>query len=169
MALKTIKVVTRWRQHDGSPLVGKTVSAELTVPEIDEGIVVPVRVKMDTDENGVAILNLWPNERGQHGSKYQVTCGTTYFFITVPDGDADQEYPMELFINQAPYPSLSATEALLAQVQAIATRLQVGPSMLPTAIGQGETFAIPEGYQAAFFIPPTIDGDVLIDGDFVEV
>ena len=44
-----------------------------------------------------------------------------------------------------------------------------GGGFVPTYIGEGETFTVPENTQALYALPILVDGDLVIDGDLVEV
>lgn len=63
----------------GKPIAGARVTANLSSFEVYQGFVVPQLSTVVADNNGVAILNLWPNTLGVLGSHYKIT-------ITSPNG-----------------------------------------------------------------------------------
>lgn len=122
MTLKTRKIRVNLTAPNGSPEVGIGLSATLTVAEIDGGMVVPEAVYGSTDATGMALLNLWPNARGVAGSQYRVVAQRGGMLllnclITVPDGDASAEIPIESIVNQAPFPPIDAAQQALAAAQ----------------------------------------------------
>lgn len=58
--------------QDGDPVEGATISTKLTHYEIYQGHVVPDEMTALTDVDGLAVLELWPNELGSTGSSYKV-------------------------------------------------------------------------------------------------
>lgn len=70
MSIPKVAVTIKLRKQDGSPFNGATVTATLSHIEIYNGLVIPKRTEGTTDAEGVAILDLFPNERGTEGSFY---------------------------------------------------------------------------------------------------
>lgn len=77
MSLTTCAVSFRIFTDDGLPDAGATVSAILNQFEIYNGYVVPDLVSGTTDANGLAVLNLWPNELGSTASMYTIRIKST--------------------------------------------------------------------------------------------
>lgn len=44
-----------------------------------------------------------------------------------------------------------------------------GGGFVPTYIAEGETFTVPENTQALYVLPILVDGDLVIDGNLVEI
>lgn len=123
MTLKTRPIRINLSSPDAQLSAGIGVSASLTVYEVDGGIVVPSMVYGSTDATGSALLHLWPNSRGVAGSQYRIVAQRAgalllNVLITVPDGDAAVEIPVESIINQAPYPVVSAAQQAVTDAQA---------------------------------------------------
>jgi hypothetical protein len=58
--------------QEGAPVPGATFDAVLNQFEVYQGYVVPQRVIGTADEQGVCVLNLWPNQLGSVESAYVV-------------------------------------------------------------------------------------------------
>jgi hypothetical protein len=63
MTLPTAPILVALHDAEGEPLTPVTVSAFLSRPEVDDGIVVPWEVRETTTAAGTCTLNLWPNAR----------------------------------------------------------------------------------------------------------
>lgn len=77
MALQTCAVTCVMHGQDGQPEAGATFEAKLNRFEIYQGYVVPEVVRGTADENGVCILDLWPNQLGATESLYDVKMRST--------------------------------------------------------------------------------------------
>lgn len=123
MALKTVNITGKLYNPDGTPAANATGTAVLTRLEVDDGTVVPSVVSFTTDAAGLLDINLWPNERGQAGSRYRLRAktaknGIVDTMITVPDSDA----PVSLddVIEAVPYPPVEYSKKILEQAQTAA-------------------------------------------------
>jgi len=120
--LTTTTVKFRLSREDGNPLVGALVTAALTRPDTDVGMVVPSRkVQASTDITGVCTIGLWPNSRGTTGSQYKVSIETSTgyvdeYTITVPESVG--EVLVETIKSTPPYPTVSAAQLALEAAQA---------------------------------------------------
>lgn len=72
MPLPTCEVVCVMHDQEGAPVPGATFDAVLNQFEVYQGYVVPQRVIGTADEQGVCVLNLWPNQLGSVESAYVV-------------------------------------------------------------------------------------------------
>lgn len=63
--------------QDGEPDPGAIVTAKLNRYEVYNGHIVPESMSATADENGLAVLELWPNELGSTGSAYEVKIAPT--------------------------------------------------------------------------------------------
>jgi hypothetical protein len=70
--LPRCRVNVRVYGQDGIPEVGARVSATLNTFEVYQGYVVPQRYEGTTDEDGLCVLELFPNELGSVESNYRV-------------------------------------------------------------------------------------------------
>lgn len=120
MALKTVNITGKLYNPDGTPAANATGTAVLTRLEVDDGTVVPSVVSFTTDAAGLLDINLWPNERGQAGSRYRLRAktaknGIVDTMITVPDSDV----PVSLddVIEAVPYPPVEYSKKILEQAQ----------------------------------------------------
>lgn len=75
--LPTCAVSCTVYDQSGNPDVGATVTAKLSSYEVYNGYVVPEQVSGVTDAQGVAVLNLWPNQLGAVESHYDITIKPT--------------------------------------------------------------------------------------------
>ncbi len=73
MPLPSCAVQVPLRRADDSPLVGATVTAQLSQTETFLGEIAPAFVVSTTNSEGLAVLNLFPNDRGTQQSLYDVT------------------------------------------------------------------------------------------------
>jgi hypothetical protein len=72
-AIPTVTVTAKIYDQKGNPVPKAVISMRLSTVERYEGYVVPHIVRAETDEDGVAHLEVWPNELGSEGSEYEVT------------------------------------------------------------------------------------------------
>lgn len=72
MNTPTIEVTCTAHDQNGNPIVGGRITARLDRTETYQGFVVPEKVEVITNDQGIAILNLWPNELGSAGSSYRI-------------------------------------------------------------------------------------------------
>ena len=77
--IPTVPVTVNFADQNGHPMAGGKVSAVLTRNELYNGFVVPNQVTVVSDANGVAVLNLFPNQLGSQSSQY-------IFKLTQPGG-----------------------------------------------------------------------------------
>lgn len=95
MTLQTRAVTCTITDQDGAPVAGASVRFRLSAPDLDGAVVVPVQnYTVTTDDDGVAVADVWPNARGETGSYYRVTArriGTRQNVLSgyavVPDED----------------------------------------------------------------------------------
>ena len=71
--LPTVNVTARINDQQGNPVKDAIVRMRLSTVEKYQGLVVPREWQETTDENGVAVLKVFPNELGSNGSEYHVT------------------------------------------------------------------------------------------------
>lgn len=68
-----VNVTARICDQGGLPIRRARVTMRLTTIERYMGLVVPREVSQYTDDNGIAVLSVWPNELGTEGSEYLCT------------------------------------------------------------------------------------------------
>lgn len=78
MALTTVTVSIDIEQCSGVPLPNAKVDFELTSIDISGAIVVPQRVSVTCNANGIGSISLWANASGSQGSQYKVTAFDQY-------------------------------------------------------------------------------------------
>lgn len=91
----TVNVTVEANDQQGNPMAHAVVVAKLNRDDMDPntGYVAPEEIIVDADENGIAILKLWPNVRGNRGSKYKFqiinpdTGVPLRLMATIPDED----------------------------------------------------------------------------------
>lgn len=117
--MHTVQVTCTLHSENGSPLYKNVqVIAVLSHLEKDEGLVVPKETYAIPDENGVAILNLFPNELGTESSYYtfyikQYTSNLhTIDNVVVPNADCNLWEIVEL----DPYPLRNAGDIITANM-----------------------------------------------------
>lgn len=121
MSIPTVNVAVRVHLADGQPAQGAVVTAELDRPEVDGGYIVPRRFEGLLNDQGEAVLALWPNARGSTASRYAVTVrvGAKQLLqvsAVVPQADVNLTDIAEL----PAYPGKSAGEAFNEVAQAAA-------------------------------------------------
>lgn len=93
MITRTVNVLVE--DQNGVPYADAIITAVLDRTDLDpdSGYVVPAQATFRSDVNGEAVMELWPNARGDKGSRYRVTATTTNgklifdVWATVPDVD----------------------------------------------------------------------------------
>ncbi|MCT4627939.1 hypothetical protein [Halodesulfovibrio sp.] len=83
--IPTVAVTALIYDQDGQPVEGAEIEARLESLERYKGLVVPNMLEVVTDAEGVAVMNLFPNELGTEGSEYR-------FRVIHPDGRTDTLY-----------------------------------------------------------------------------
>jgi hypothetical protein len=73
MSIPTCAVTCTFTDVNDAPVAQAEVVARLSKAEIYLGVVVPLKVKGTTDDNGVVVLDLWPNELGGAGTHYTIS------------------------------------------------------------------------------------------------
>lgn len=68
----TVKVTILAADQQGNRMSGAFITCILNKVDVDDvaGYVSPEEIFVTADVNGMAVLELWPNERGSQGSKY---------------------------------------------------------------------------------------------------
>ena len=150
----------------GAIAAGATVTARLTRPDVDAGVVVPTPpVSGKTGANGQCTLALWPNSRGVNGSQYEieVSDGPSVihnFLITVPEQVG--VVLAETIINQVPYPTVDAAQAALTAAQAAAAEAANASRLTIGTVTEGAAAATITGDAGAqvlnLVIPAAPDG-----------
>jgi hypothetical protein len=137
MTLKTVPVTGVLYLADGTtPAASTLVTATLTTPDQDQtdpNVVVPSQVTATTDASGNFTLRLWPNTRGVNGSQYWVRSNIhgalpanwlLNVLITVPDGDANTNVPINTITNRTGPSVLSDSRAAMLAAQGFAVQAQ---------------------------------------------
>lgn len=129
MQITTVPVTLRAFDQSGNPVVGARVLAKLNRTEQSNGFVVPEQVEGITNAQGIAVLNLWPNELGSNGSSYRIRAwnpdtGSKFLDASavVPNAPADID---EIILKQ-PYPAVDAAEAALIAVNLAKSEVLAG-------------------------------------------
>ncbi len=123
MSIPAVPVTVRLYDQDGNPVSGASVTAKLTTTERYGGYVVPKEYRGETDANGVAVVNVFPNELGTEGSEYKfkivdmATGKTVSVFATVPNVACELHQISEL----EPYLVRGAGTIVTAEVAGYAT------------------------------------------------
>lgn len=120
----TIPVTCRASDQNGNPIVEGRFVAKLDREEIYEGFVVPEEIEGFTNDQGICVLNLWPNALGVNGSGYRVRAwnpDTGKLFLdgiaVVPNAPCN----LDQIITLEPYPEIDAAQqALIASQAALA-------------------------------------------------
>jgi hypothetical protein len=118
--MKIVKVTCRSTDQNGLPVARARITATLVRTEIDAGFVAPRPTAAVADDDGVAVLSLWPNALGVAGSTYKVVginpaTGREFInaLISVPNSDCN----LHEILIQAPFPPVSASERALVAAQ----------------------------------------------------
>ena len=102
MAIETTNVTVRVNDQTGNPVSGAIVSAKLMTTEKNTGFVLPKEVTGETNDSGVVVLAVFPNELGTEGSEYQFriedprTGKVVKIFAVVPNADCELHSIAEL-------------------------------------------------------------------------
>ncbi len=104
--ITTVAVTIQCNAPDGTPISGAIVSARLSGADIYDGYILPEEVSGTADENGLLVLDLWPNELGSTESYYKVAITNpddgrvVKVDATIPNSDCQ----LHLVANLPPYP-----------------------------------------------------------------
>ena len=120
MSIPTVPVTCKAANSEGQGIAGAIFRAQLDKTEKYQGYVVPDVVEAVADENGVAILNLWPNALGVSGSLYRIVgfsilsrlkfLDTT---VSVPDSPCN----LHEITTASPAPTLDAAQQAILAAQ----------------------------------------------------
>lgn len=107
MSVPTVNVTLELRDQTNDPLVGARVLVKLTNTDVSTAYIVTEELTFTTDENGLVVMALWPNELGATESRYRVrawdnTTGRKVLDVlaTIPNSDCNLPDVAEL----PPYP-----------------------------------------------------------------
>ena len=110
--IPTVKITCTAFGQKGEVLVGARFEAVLDRLEIYNGFVVPEKIYGYTDENGVCVLEVWPNALGANGSGYtikgwDVVSGRLFLDsrMVVPNSDCI----LEQILVAEPFPPVSVS------------------------------------------------------------
>ena len=116
----TVPVTCLLSDQNGNPVAGARLTATLNQTEIFQGFVVPENVTATTGDDGVAVLDLWPNALGVNGSTYLVTAvnpdtGRKFLdaLVSVPNSACN----LHQIVTAEPYPAIDASQQALAAAQ----------------------------------------------------
>jgi len=116
----TVPVTCTASDQNGNPVAGARLTAKLNQTEIYQGLVVPEIVSAVAGADGVAILNLWPNQLGTQGSTYRITAvnpdtGKKYLDsqVSVPNSACN----LHQILLLEPYPAIDAAQHAIAAAQ----------------------------------------------------
>lgn len=121
-ALPTVPVRISVYDQSGSPVSGGRVTARLDRTDYMDGYVIaPETLEGETNDAGLCILNLWPNELGTSGSLYKVVAynpddqNRRYLnvLVAVPNAACQLEH----ILQQQPFPPIDAAQAALQAAQ----------------------------------------------------
>ena len=70
MSVPTVQVTIKLNDQSGAPVPGARVIARLTSTERYQGYVVPKEYTGEAGADGIAVVNIFPNELGSEGSEY---------------------------------------------------------------------------------------------------
>ena len=120
MTTTTVAVTCQANDQNGNPVAGAVLTAKLNQTEIYNGFVVPEKVEAIADTNGVAVLNLWPNELGVNGSMYTITAinpDTGKKFLNTTVSVPNSACFLHNIVTAEPYPAIDASAQALAAAQ----------------------------------------------------
>jgi len=139
MAIPTVTVTAQIDLQNGDPAVGARIIARLDRDDKYNGIIVKRRVIAETDETGLATLELFPNELGDNGSQYDITVITQESTFVkkayVPNSDCDLHDVMDL----PPGPSVSVAEAAKRDALAASVTAQASAAAAAVSAGSAST------------------------------
>lgn len=124
--LPKVRVYARIHDQNGAPVSGARVGMRLTTMERYGGLIVPRETSQITDRDGLAVLEVFPNELGSEGSEYLVTvshsvscqsvCGNgglnRRFYVSVPNSDCN----LTDIANLPPYEQRGAGQLIPSEV-----------------------------------------------------
>lgn len=119
--LRTVAVHVRLRGPSGA---NARIAAKLNRYEIDDGFVVPDTVHGETDAQGRATLDLWPNARGSRSSLWTITVtGADYRELirgTIAIPDVPGPLALKDYLDSPPYPERPVYQDALIRMGALA-------------------------------------------------
>lgn len=157
--IKKVNVTCYAADQNGNPVVGATVTAVLNRVDVDPavGYVMPEEITGTSDENGICVLRLWPNQLGSTQSQYIFlienpdTEQVLKLLATVPDANCN----LHLVANLPAYPGKSdgqlAVDAILevvAPVQANADQVAADRLVVAAATADAVEAAVSAGDSA---------------------
>lgn len=124
MTVPTVNVTCRASSQTGPGVPFAKFTARLNTTEIYDGFVVPSKIEVIADANGVAVLPLFPTELGSLGSSYEITAidprsGNRRFLeamAPVPNTNCF----LDDIIQLEPFPPLDQAQAALSGAQSAA-------------------------------------------------
>ena len=123
MSIPTVAVTCRAYDQQGNPVAGGTFRFKLDRTEIYNGFVAPELYEATANDQGVAVVNVFPNALGTASSQYRVQAfnadtGSKYLDVmaVVPNSACD----LEDIVQLPPYPSVDQSQQALQAVQAAA-------------------------------------------------
>jgi trimeric autotransporter adhesin len=146
--LTTVPVRITVFDQSGHPVSGGRVTARLDRTDYMDGYVIaPETLEGETDDAGLCILSLWPNELGTSGSLYRVVAynpddqNRRYLnvMVAVPNAACQLEH----ILQQQPFPPIDAAQAALQAAQSaladVTEQVQIATDQ--TAIAAGHAAA----------------------------
>lgn len=140
MTLKTVNVHVELKAPDGAPISGALVTATLDQHEVSaaSGQILPTLVSRRTDENGWAILPLWPNTLGTKNSKYTVEANVPSGAlppteVTVPHEDNDSNELFDVYFRDLSLvPGAPLTQLETAQQNLVVAQSTISADRIAT-------------------------------------
>ncbi len=122
MTLPTVPVRVSVYDQGGQPVATGRVTARLDRTDYMDGFVIaPETIDGLTDQAGLCVLNLWPNELGTTGSLYKVVAynpdDQNRRYLNVQIAVPNSACQLEHILQQQPYPPIDAAQAALQAVQ----------------------------------------------------
>lgn len=134
----------------GEPVAGAKIVATLSGFEVAGGYVAPRRVEATTDVEGIAILNLWPNEQGSTESFYKIVIQANGRAVkttaVVPNVET---VDLHMIAELPPYPGKPDGLVLLTQMAELVTEAQAAVEMGQGALDAAEAALISQTDAAA--------------------
>ena len=119
MPLITVAVTCRAADQSGAPAAGALYRATLDRTDLDGGFVAPDTTEATAGDDGIAVLNLWPNALGASASSYRVRAwlpdGSKFLDVRVAVPNSDCR--LDEIVMRAPYPPIDAAEQALRTAQ----------------------------------------------------
>lgn len=121
ISIPTVCLTIRIYDQDGGPVPGTYISAKLSTIERYKGYIIPEEYTGVTDESGVCVIKVFPNELGTEGSEYRIKMRppsgkSVTLYATVPNTDCNLEDICDL----EPYAVRGSGEIITAQVMSSA-------------------------------------------------